>query len=368
MQRLSNKKRKSSDIPESTKKQQLKALDCKQALENKFELYNFYNDIKFLQYKYDEKLQRSLNIIPEYKYSVPDEYHKNKRAAYALEFCNYEVVNEKIKYYRNLKKCKISDVKKVYMSSFNEMNLQKLKLEKIKYFNCEDCSELRVDTLELFDMCLQTKDFISILKYCKPLELVLNNIFILNQDYEVFLLNTIFKSLKLLSFKVTNSFLDFISFKTCVIENKIRRFSYKNEFIDLFYTSISPYLKCCSGSKEIMFLKDSYFEEIELLKISSKKDFDYFMTKFIKLRYLIIENLEIESGMIKSMVPVKNIVIEHCYFKNMCFYELIRKVAEQAKLIVFKKTELPLNCGVFLNGERLNCKVIVDGNVFIDKL
>ncbi len=338
LKRVSSERKKEDDNPNKKTKVSTRETVCLNRL-NRNILY------LILRHKFD-----FLNLMSEYiKDDIKIEYSSFKDDYKRIHIKNERVFKDNFNRYKKLEIVELEFLDKLYLLSFNYIDIIEVSLKNVGLINYDGITNSKVFKLKLISMKFNLNDFTNLLIFFKPSELILINIDITDQKE---LLNekffNVFLSLNLLSFQCYDSFLDYGFFSRYVIKSGIRDFYYRDKKVNIFFQTRGPYIKLCSGNKEIMFLEKNRFKEIEFLQITDPTVLEDIMHHLVNLKYLEIVNIKIDDGFVSRLKPINNLFIKDCSFDKTSFYKLVWKVSKTVKKIFFKQTELPLNGQEFL--------------------
>lgn len=328
-----------------------------------FALKSFDSNILFLLALHDKRIASLIDLDFNIKYKdVASRGNMCKEKA--LECNSMAVFNHEMRFFTNLQNLKIASSRKVYLSSFNGIRLNELVLQSIKHISLEDADNTKVFTLRLIDMEIETDEFISLLNHCKPAALFLQKVECLNLTSDgMWKIYQAISSLHLLSLEVHNSFLDFGTFKKLIIKCEILNISFTNDKIKLSYKARTAFIRFCRTDRTLAFLGEYHFRYIEAIHIGNTECIAFLSHEMPRLKYLAAEDITIDPSFIRAIGPLRGLSFVNCTFKNLCFYELVRKTSKTLKFLNFERTEIPLDSYLFLREMLYNCQVVITGSV-----
>jgi hypothetical protein len=257
-----------------------------------------------------------------------------------------------------MRRIEILSSRKVYVRSFNNMCIESIILNAVKKIDTDGVDNVKVGTLTLKNMTIDSLAFISLIRATRPLGLVLEDVKCSNAHHTDFwLIFRALASLRILSLDIFNSFIDFELFRGIVRKLGIKHFSYMSEQPISLFRARTSHPSTCFIDQQYIFVDN--IERVENLHICNQESVGCLSHPMPLLRCIKIDNVAIDDSLIRALGPIRKISLSNCTFRTVCFYDFIRWVSKTLRYISFRRTEIPLDGFAFMKKVLSRCQVVV---------
>ncbi|KAI4290953.1 hypothetical protein PAPHI01_0227 [Pancytospora philotis] len=282
------------------------------------------------------------------------------------------VFNYDLRLYRNLRAVTVKASKRVYLSSFNGSQLERLTIEAVEEVNADFADSVKIHTLVLRGIRWQYSMLETVLTTCRPDKLVLENARCYDiGSIEHHQLVRLFCSLQLLAFDSHKSFVGDSAFEQIAKNGKIMSYSYKEADIRLLYRAQGPYLRACvlEQYQVPMNVCVDHLRTIEYLEIHGNSNVTYLSSGLPALRCLKLVGVLLDGALIKALGSIRSVYLMRCHFTAVSFYDFVKALASSARYICFDATQIPLDAFAFIKSTLSSCQIVVPGVVsfYVDK-
>lgn len=350
MQRLSSVGKKKENI-ENTIEQPHKAIQLELNNEILFELYKSYCRKPPIQ-----KFKSSNDI------KATSKFHKT-----ILQFDIPYVFDYSFNFYVNLKKIVISNSRSILLKSFSGLKLECIEFISVKGFEISEPDILSLKQLIFRNMAINHVSLGPVLQFFNPESFSLFNCQLQNKtDQSEYRAYHSLRSSNISSISCVDSFINLSSFVGLAREMNLKKFYFKNDCYLFRFNSLGPSFSYLIIKNIplyfIPFVKNLY-KCIDLLVVNSVEALlDTLRDNPMRLKYLICENIYIDSNIIKLLPPIVSISIAACSFENLAFYGFINKLSKSLRFLSLKDTQVPLDGIVFIKQKLSDCSVQINGN------
>lgn len=288
-----------------------------------------------------------------------------------LEFSSAAAFRLDLRFYKNLRRLEIVRSKRVHLSSLNDMHIDSLALDAVGAVCCDNAFGLSIFSLALRNMELPADDFVRIVAACRPSALTIENIACPGLSHSgLWRACEAVAAAPLLCLEVFDSFIDLAAFQNIVEAAGLRHFSFIQGRLSLAYRTRSPGLSICCAHNALLSMPPDSFRGIEALCIPDQGCMHFLGLKMPRLRYLKIEGAAIDAGHTRMLGPsIQAVVLAGCTFKNLAFYDFVRRLSAGLRFISFHQSEFPLDSFSFMKEKLSRCQVVVAGAIsfYIDE-
>lgn len=263
---------------------------------------------------------------------------------------------------KHLKRIEISNCGIVPLEYFEGLKLKSIVFKNVNKVEEYDFEDFTLESLHIKDSQMSSNMLMKVISNLSPLTLILENIKNISGEIDELKILDLISKKDILDLQVIDSFLSIDKFIQLVNHKKLNKFYCRSNNSIIKYSAVFQYLSYL----KIRNLNISRYLEIcpewrlvDVLSIDTNTHIlNNMSVLFNRLKHLQMEDVRINSDIVKKLPNIVSIHLINCSFESMCFYKLIDTQFNTLKSISFKNVSIPFDGYEYIKSNVNDCKII----------